>query len=150
ELRKLMDEKRQKEMLVPVEVKAIDARENRYEIHYKRPDGSLAPPRTVVLANRPEGDTPAKRADTVKAQASVLPDLSVEQIFVSEERQGKKQIDPNKSYFFNVRTSEKEPELVQAALDQLLQEKKEGGWRDLLKKVFMEILEDRLTTTREV
>jgi SecD/SecF fusion protein len=35
-------------------------------------------------------------------------------------------------------------------LDQLLQEKKDGQWRELLKKVTMDIPEDRLETAREV
>ena len=58
----------------------------------------------------------------------------VELIFPSQH----KEKDPNKSRFFNVRTSEKEAELVQATLDRLLREKDANGkWEDLLKKVKM-------------
>jgi SecD/SecF fusion protein len=163
QLRELLGEKAQATMLkhkdkasdnwVLPKVSELDARDNRYELSYPMPDGTWTKPRTVALANTPAGDTKAAREATVQAQASVLPDMSVEQIFVTEERQGKagkKKIDPDKSYYFNVRTSEKEPELVQAALDQLLQEKKGDKWHELLKKVNMDLTEDRLDGTREV
>src|SRR5262249_24613619 len=65
------------------------------------------------------------------------PDWAVEQIFLSEHREA----DPNRSRFFTVRTTEKEPDLVQATLDRLLVD--EDG-KPLLKKVLMTFDEEAL------
>ncbi len=136
ELRPLLDEEQQQKML-KAEVKELPAGgENRYEIKYELPGGGFTD-RRVNLANKPEGKTPEERAKVVQKRAEVLPDLSVEQIFSAKDVEG-----GGKSRYFSVRTSEKEPELVQATLDQLLQEKKDGRWESLLKKVRMEY--DRL------
>ncbi len=56
----------------------------------------------------------------VKARASVLPDVSVEQTFTAETSFGDR-----KSTLFTVRTTEKEPELVRASLDRLLRDYKD-------------------------
>ncbi len=141
ELRALVDEKAQKKMLHP-QVKELDPNTNSYLIAYEgfKDDKGQPVTRTVNLANRPAGDTVSEREKNLAERASAIPDVSVEQIYAGgeDERQGK-------SRYFNVRTSEKEPELVQATLDQLLQEKdKAGRWESLLRKVTMKQTDDRL------
>jgi SecD/SecF fusion protein len=91
--------------------------------------------RDVVLANTPPGQSPSDRETNVKERAGVLPDWSVEQVFLSadphlnadEERAGK-------SRYFTVRTTEKEPEIVLASIDRLMR----SGGQSLLQKVKME------------
>jgi SecD/SecF fusion protein len=147
QLRLLLSEQAQAKMLKP-EVKELNQRENRFEIRYRMPDNTWTAWRTVTLATGPAGETPAEREKNLTERAATLPDASVEQIYsnISEQAQSRK------SPFFNVRTSEKEPELVQATLDQLLQENKDGKWVSLLKKVNMTVPKDgdRLQTAREV
>ncbi len=88
-----------------------------YVVTYE--DGTSA---VVTFANAPEGaDQAAKLAD-VKARASRLPGLSVEQVFLGSESFG-----ANKSRSFTVRTTEKEPELVQVMLDRLLRDETTGA-----------------------
>src|SRR5262249_39468473 len=101
--------------------------------------------RTVILANPPEGETEALRLKDVTKRLQHLPDWSVEQIFLSDKETRVKdpktgEDDPDRSFFFNVRTSEREPEIVQATLDRLLQVKDPdtGQWDELLKKVIMD------------
>ncbi len=95
-----------------------------YQIAYK--DGTT---QIVQLPNKPEGDTPEERQNDLKARAQKLPDLSVEQIFLKAEPNT-----DNKSRYFNVRTSEKAPELVQISIDRLLRDK-EG--KSILEKIDM-------------
>ena len=92
-----------------------------------------------------------KREEIVKKRASELPDPSVEQIFLSadfkrmEEPKKAETKDDTKSKDtepdltrtpnFTVRTSEKEPELVQASLDRLL---RDTDGQPLMKKVYMQ------------
>ncbi|WP_020468283.1 protein translocase subunit SecDF [Zavarzinella formosa] len=106
ELRKLLSEDRQKERLNVTEVKETSTRKT-YEIHYA--DGGTT---TVSLANEPDGSTPEAQLANVKARASVLPDWSVEQIFTSESK-------GDSSRIFNVRSTERESELVQASINRL-------------------------------
>jgi SecD/SecF fusion protein len=74
----------------------------------------------VALANHPEGATEEERRDNLKQRASGLPGLSVEQVYLSGERDKY----PNgESRLFTVRTTEKEPELVQVMLDRLLRDR---------------------------
>src|SRR5262249_48892615 len=80
---------------------------NTYEINYA--DGQKT---IVALANAPDGSNAEARAASVKARASVLPDWSVEQIFTSSTS-------GNESPLFTVRTTERDPELVQAAVNRL-------------------------------
>ena len=88
-----------------------------YVVAYE--DGTSA---VVTFANAPEGaDQAAKLAD-VKARASQLPGLSVEQVFLGSES-----YPSNKSRSFTVRTTEKEPELVQVMLDRLLRDETTGA-----------------------
>jgi len=118
ELRKMLDEGG------PLNVKAEAVDNLRYNLHYEN-----AAPRTVVLANQPLGETPEARAETVAARASQLPDTSVELYYPSF-----KEAEGDRSYFFNVRSSEKEPEIVQAVLDQRL---RTDDGKPLMKKVYM-------------
>jgi SecD/SecF fusion protein len=90
-----------------------------------------------------EGATIQEKEQNFAARASQLPDPSVEQFYVSRRgEQDEKPVqaeDRNKSEYFNIRTTEKEPELVQAQLDRLLREEDKGkGWVPLLKKIRME------------
>ncbi len=82
-----------------------------YEVKYT--DGEV---RRIELANDPEGSD-AEKLSSLKARASQLPDASVEQNFLSDSS-------GDKSKFFTVRTTEKEIDLVQAAIDRLF---REGG-----------------------
>jgi SecD/SecF fusion protein len=93
--------------IVSVESRDANALANNFKIHYQ--DGST---RDVELPNLA---TP----DQVKARAEELPDLSVQQIFVSSSRY----TEGDRSSLFTVRTSEKAPELVQIAIDRLLGDK---------------------------
>ncbi len=97
-----------------VEGKTVN--ENVYEIAYE--DGTSA---VVSFVNAPEGADQAARLADVKARAVQLPGLSVEQVFLGSESFGS-----NKSRSFTVRTTEKEPELVQVMLDRLLRDEKTG------------------------
>jgi SecD/SecF fusion protein len=132
-LRHLMDESRQKELL-NAQVRELDEKARKYELTYVNPDNTKTEPRVITLTKELESDTPDKRVAELQARASHLPDSSVELIFPSKV----KEEDTNKSRFFNVRTTEKEPELVQATIDRLLREKRpDGTWEPLLKKIRM-------------
>jgi SecD/SecF fusion protein len=78
--------------------------------------------RRIELALGLAGETEQEKLDNLKKRASQLPDLSVEQNFLSDSS-------GDKSRFFTIRTTEKEPELVQAAVDRLFRgdEKDENG-----------------------
>ena len=84
-----------------------------YQVNYA--DGSND---RVHLRNKALGETKEAREQNVKTRAEELPDLSVEQIFLRTDEGAKE----GKSSFFTVRTSEKEPELVQVSIYRLLQE----------------------------
>ncbi|MCI0457534.1 MAG: protein translocase subunit SecD, partial [Gemmataceae bacterium] len=104
ELRDLIDEERQKQLLQVQNIKPLDTEGRAFEIIYA--DGVT---RKVGLPN-------AARPEDLRQRASRLPDLSVEQIFLSSPEFS----EGNKSRFFTIRTSEKAPELVQATIDRLL------------------------------
>ncbi|MBX9678065.1 MAG: protein translocase subunit SecD [Gemmataceae bacterium] len=122
ELRDKVDEKRQGTVLKVESVKELE--ENRYQITY---GGGQT--RVVALANRPVGDNAAAREADLKARASQLPDVSVEQIFLA-----KGNAEGNRSANFVIRTSEREAELVQASIDRLLTE---DSGSSLLKRMFI-------------
>jgi SecD/SecF fusion protein len=128
ELRNLFSENRQKELL-HAQSRELDERGQVYEVWYGDGSDKDATKHKVTLANPPPGATADARAKNVAERASHLPDLTVEQIFLSSFREQ----DPDRSRFFSIRTTEKEPEIVQAALDRLLQE----NGKDLLQKVEM-------------
>jgi SecD/SecF fusion protein len=97
-----------------VEGKTIN--ENVYAITYV--DGETV---VVTFVNSPDGADTTSQLEDVKRRASELPGLSVEQVFIGGESFGQ-----NKSRSFTVRTTEKEPELVQVMLDRLLRDEKTG------------------------
>lgn len=83
-----------------------------YTISYA--DGTTA---TVTLSQKPAGATDEEMAADVVARASVLPDVSVEQRFLSGES-----YPDGKSRYFTVRTTERQPQLVRVSLDRLLRD----------------------------
>ena len=94
----------------------IKSAENIYKLVYDEGDGKITEEK-VTLATRPEGADDAARLANLKARASILPDASVEQVFLKGDSFG-----GNKARSFTVRTTEKEPELVQIMLDRLLRD----------------------------
>lgn len=107
ELRAALNEQRQDQQLRVQSVKPLSDDNRSFEITYAD--------NVVRKIELPNPATP----DEVKARASHLPDLSIEQIRVGnpELTQG------DKSALFNLRTSEKAPDLVQASVDRLLGDK---------------------------
>jgi SecD/SecF fusion protein len=147
-LRQLLSEKQQKELL-QADARMVPGSDGRvFDLWYVDPDGRKGEVRQVSLANKIEGDSAEEKVERFKQRASRLPDVSVEQIFPNFARG---ESDDGKSRFFNVRTTEKEPELVQAELDRLLREKKPGGneWEPLLKKILMSWDEAQLKKTQK-
>jgi SecD/SecF fusion protein len=144
ELRDLLSEKNQKERLT-AHAKEVDENANRYELWYGE-GNNATDKRTVALANKPEGATPKEREDNVVKRADELPDWAVEQIFLSSAQEE----DSSKSRYFTVRTTEKEPEIVQAVLDRLLVYKDASGeMKPLLKKVLMDYDHQKLENSWE-
>ena len=92
-----------------------------YEITYDDGDGKTSKA-TVTFANPPEGADEAAQRDDVIGRAKALPGLSVEQVFISTDPS----YGSSKSRSFTVRTTEREPELVQIMLDRLLRDEKTG------------------------
>ena len=74
------------------------------------------PPATVALSQKPEGATEKEMEESVAARARHLPDASVEQMFLSTEPD----FGNGRSRYFTVRTTERQPDIVQAVLDRLL------------------------------
>ena len=114
-IRDLLDGKRQHQLLQVQGVRQTDEAGYEYEIAYA-PLAGVSEKVKVRLGNRPPGDTPEQRADDLRKRAQELPDLSVEQIFLTTEPS-----EGGKSRFFTIRTREKEPALVEASIDRLLQ-----------------------------
>ncbi|AMV23833.1 bifunctional preprotein translocase subunit SecD/SecF [Gemmata sp. SH-PL17] len=73
---------------------------------------------TVTLTAKPAGNTEAEMREDVRARVSSLPDVSVEQMFLTGEDYGS-----GKSRYFTVRTTEKQRQIVQLTLDRLLRAK---------------------------
>jgi SecD/SecF fusion protein len=125
-LRDLLGEKKQAELLRVQKVEERGTSGRSFDVTYAGEDR----PRRIDLPDK-------ATVEQVRERAGKLPDLSVEQIFLTTD-------DPNlregnsKSALFTVRTSEKAPELVQAEIARLLREPDPdhpGQTRDLLKKV---------------
>jgi len=118
--RELLGEANQKARLTPVSARwenkptgdAALANEFVYIITYA--DNTTA---TVTLNRKPAGTTDAEMEADVLARAAVLPDVSVEQRFLSGETYPE-----GKSRYFTVRTTERQPQLVRVALDRLLRD----------------------------
>ena len=85
-----------------------------YQITYANGDQAV-----VTLANPPEGATEEERLENLRQRASELPGLSAEQVFLSGQDGD---LPAGTSRSFTVRTTEREPELVQVSLDRLLRE----------------------------
>jgi SecD/SecF fusion protein len=111
-LRDLLEKDQQKRLGVArvQEVSVSGEEGNVYTITYANPETT----RTIHFPNPPEGATPEERIQDVERRASELPDVSVEQI------SGDPKDTANKHIRFNVRTTEKAPELVQAMIVRLL------------------------------
>ena len=93
------------------------ASDNTYKITYA--DGTDA---IVSFVNAPEGATEAERLADVKRRASSLPGVSIEQVFREGDQFGN-----NAGRSFTVRTTEREPELVQVGVDRLLRDETTGA-----------------------
>ena len=147
ELRAMFSDEQQNKILkdgVQVhEIPGTDGR--RYELFF--PNGDKLK-HTVSFSNIPDGNTAAEREATVKARASRVPDPSVDLLYQgSDDPKIIEELSNNKSRTFMFRTTEREPELVQTTMDQLLRE--ESG-QQLLKKVYAVAENDgKLVRTRE-
>jgi SecD/SecF fusion protein len=117
-LRNLFDDKQQSELLKVANVKEVGDDELTYAVTYLEPQETV----TVVLSNKPKGATREEREADVKERAGRLPDWSVEQLFVSKDETSRE----GKSRYFTVRTTEREPDLVQVVVDRLLRQKTDG------------------------
>src|SRR5262249_32340857 len=111
-----LSDEHQRKWLAVADVRPTDDEGREFEVTYAS-DGSK---QKVVLANR-------ATVESVNKRAGELPDWSVEQIFLSdgklltpEERAG------SKSRFFNIRTTEKEPDLVHVTINRLLRDANGG------------------------
>jgi SecD/SecF fusion protein len=116
-LRQLLDGERQKQLLKVTNVKQVGDDPYRYQISY----AGESSPTTVTFRNIPEGATPADREKIVAARASVLPDVKVTQIIPLDEPS-----EGGRSKHFDIRTTEREPELVQVVIDRLLSKEENG------------------------
>lgn len=124
--RELLDQDNQEKRLAATEARWVNrpasgdiasANTFVYEIAYKDPDGK-ATTATVTLSHRPEGADEAAMARDVLDRARHLPDVSVEQVYLSDEPS----YGDGKSKYFTIRTTEKQKELVQVSLDRLLRD----------------------------
>jgi SecD/SecF fusion protein len=144
-LRDLVSDERQAELLKAGAEMVPGSDGRQFRLWYVNPDGTKGEERTVSLANAVDGDTPQAKVANFIERASKLPDPSVEQWFISKNVEQ----DPNTSPFFNIRTTEKEPELVQAQLDRLLRVKQGNKLEPLLKKIRMTWDQQKLTQTQK-
>jgi SecD/SecF fusion protein len=99
------------------------------DVKADNPEGTLftityagAKPQSVPFRNPVPGANEQERIANVRTRAKELPDVSVVQTFVKTDEQADA---GNKSRFFTIRTTEKEPDLVQVMVDRLLVD--EGG-----------------------
>ena len=97
---------------------AVTATEYIYKIVYENADGSIEE-KIVTLANLPEGSDKAAQIADLTARASRLPDHSVEQVYLADIDDD---LPSGQSKSFLVRTTEKEPDLVQVMLDRLFRD----------------------------
>jgi SecD/SecF fusion protein len=124
ELRRLLSEARQEKMLNVKHVQQLDDVGRTFSVTYQ--DNQT---QKIVLANKAAGANRSEMEADVARRASRLPDWSVEQIFLSSEPN-----DEGKSRFFNVRTTEKEPDLVFITISRLL---RDDQGNTLLKQVLV-------------
>lgn len=127
ELRGQLSPERQDKILEVADVVWLnEPGKDAYRIIYKIPYGAEIDPATkenvgrrVELALGVEGATQADKNNALKQRASSIPDLAIEQNFLSGDT-------GDTSRFFTIRTTEKEPQLVQVALDRLFRDEKSG------------------------
>jgi len=111
-LRDLLSDANQRKQLDVVKVEPLDSSGKSFRITYA--DGAT---QSILLPNAAKGATPEEQAQDVMARAKILPDWSVEQIFLAKRAE----TDPSgTSPNFTIRTSEKAPDLVQVTVDRLL------------------------------
>jgi SecD/SecF fusion protein len=127
ELRGLLDDDRQRELLAVRSVEQRDDAGYLFNITYN--DGAT---QTARLAHAAPGANKDERQREVADRASELPDWSVEQAFVSTEP-----TTGTASRYFTIRTTEKEPQLVQLAVNRLLRK----GEQPILKKITIDSIE---------
>jgi SecD/SecF fusion protein len=115
ELSKMLGEDEQKTRLDVDKVirNSTIANANIYEVVYKNGDRQ-----SISLVTPPEGATDAEKEKNLVERLSKLPDVSVEQVFLAND----KDLGFGKSLSFTVRTTEKEKEIVQLNLDRLLRD----------------------------
>jgi SecD/SecF fusion protein len=130
-LREKVAEAHQKQVLEGVIVKEEPGSEGRrFILTFPKTKES----RTVAFSNIPEGATSAEREEKVKKRASKLPEPSVEMLYnASNDPKIKEELDKGESRNFVIRTTEKEAELVQACLDELL---RDDNGNQLLAKIY--------------
>jgi SecD/SecF fusion protein len=104
-----------------------------FRITYKNAAGT--PVKVEFVEPAPGADRAAREAEVAR-RASALPDWSVVQRFVPEPPGGEAR--PGTARFFNVRTTEKEADLVQVSVDRLLAEDANGRLDSLLKSIRLE------------
>lgn len=114
EMQELLGEKRQKEVLKVKGVARNTQAGNAIIFDVDFEDGSTT---QVLLANLPEGASEADQKANLTERLSHLPGLSIEQVYVGNDQAT---LPSGKSRSFTVRTTEKEKEVVQVALDRLL------------------------------
>src|SRR5262249_25580823 len=112
-------EERQKEWLAVKEVKKTGEEGYEYEIVYAK-DGAR---RSVTVQPEQSHKGPYTEEEVAK-RASEIPDLTVEQLFVSDPATSQ----GDKSKLFTVLTAEKTPDLVQASIVRLLGDKLESTY----------------------
>ncbi|HEY1191594.1 MAG TPA: protein translocase subunit SecD, partial [Gemmata sp.] len=88
----------------------------KYKIRYA--DGTTG---KFTLTAKPEGATEEAMREDVRQRASHLPDVSVEQMFLSGDN-----YEQGKSRYFTIRTTEKQRSIVQTSLDRLLSKEENG------------------------
>ena len=114
------------------------------QLTVKLPDGREEPKTTKVtmtMTEKPAGNTEEEMREDVRARASVLPDVSVEQMFLSGEN-----YDMGKSKRFTIRTTEKQRSLVQASLDRLL---RTDDGKTLMDTATMAFPQEEITVERD-
>jgi len=131
DLRPLIDEKKQKEVLGGVIVEEVPGSDGR-RFHLTFPKGNNTQ-RMVSFSVVPEGTTKEAREATVKQRASLLEDATITLLFnKTTDETIIAEMNAGKSRNFQMRTTEKEAELVQACADQLF---RDSDGKPMLEKV---------------
>ncbi|MBI1831354.1 MAG: protein translocase subunit SecF, partial [Planctomycetes bacterium] len=122
DLRPLIEEKNQKETLAGVLVKEVEGSEGRrFQLTFPKGDKT---PRMVSFSVMPKGETREEREADVKLRAELLEDATITPLFdKTSDEKIIAEIQEGKSRSFQMRTTEKEAELVQACADQLFRDK---------------------------